>query len=264
MAAADFSIVPQRLNPDLTPELEREVRFFQKWGYLVIDDALTPEQVATLRAAMDDAHSRVTVGWGGEPNPGPYGSFFSRLLEEDDRFAFLLDTPPVVTRVTAILGNAVQLHSATGRVTRPGTPEQNWHRDGPWPQDPDGTPFGSLPGQINCGYYLDELTMDNGPVVILPGSHRALFRPPKESAVAFPDELYLFAKPGQAVLFKRLALPPRGRQRLGRQPPRLSDVLPERVDEVARDLRRAEDDRHARQRHAATEAAARRDSALVA
>ncbi len=23
----------------------------------------------------------------------------------------------------------------------------------PWPQDPDGTPFGSIPGQINCGYY---------------------------------------------------------------------------------------------------------------
>ena len=126
---------------------------------------------------------------------------FRELLEEDDRFAFLLDNPPVLTRMKAILGNALQLHSASGRVTPPGTPEQNWHRDGPWPQDPDGTPFGSIPGQINCGYYLDELTMDNGAIVILPGSHRAIFKPPKDSPVEFPDELYVLARPGQAVLF---------------------------------------------------------------
>ena len=201
MARPDQSIVPERLNPDLTPELEREVRFFQKWGYLVVDDAITSEQVEILRAAMDDADARDTVGWNGEPNPGPTGSLFRELLEEDDRFAFLLDNPPVLTRMKALLGNAVQLHSASGRVTPPGTPEQNWHRDGPWPQDPDGTPFGSIPGQINCGYYLDELTTDNGPIVIVPGSHRAIFKPPKDSPVEFPDELWVLARPGQAVLF---------------------------------------------------------------
>ena len=43
--------------------------------------------------------------------------------------------------------------------------------------------------------------MDNGPIVIVPGSHRAIFRPPKDSPVEFPDELYVLAKPGQAVLF---------------------------------------------------------------
>ena len=70
MARADFSIVPERLNPDLTPELEQEVRFFQKWGYLVVDDAITPEQVEILREAMEDADSRDTVGWNGSPTRG--------------------------------------------------------------------------------------------------------------------------------------------------------------------------------------------------
>ena len=187
------SIVPQRLNPELTPELERDVRFFQKWGYLVVEDAITPEQVEILREALDETSARGT--------PGPTGTMTHELLEEDDRFAFLLDNPPVLTRMKAILGNAVQLHSATGRVTKPGTPDQDWHRDGPWPQDPDGTPFGSVPGQINCGYYLDELTMDNGAVVVVPGSHRAIFKPPTSSHAEFPDELYVLAKPGQAVMF---------------------------------------------------------------
>ena len=55
MARADLSIVPERLNPELTPELEQEVRFFQKWGYLVVDDAIAPEEVEILSEAMDDA-----------------------------------------------------------------------------------------------------------------------------------------------------------------------------------------------------------------
>lgn len=45
----------------------------------------------------------------GESNPGPYGILFRELLEQDDRFFFLLDNPPrVFTRMKAILGNAMQ------------------------------------------------------------------------------------------------------------------------------------------------------------
>ena len=184
----DRSVVPAALNPPLNPELEQEVRFFLKWGYLVVDDAVTADQVETLRAALDATFTRR-----GE-------QFTHRLLEEDDRFAFLLDNEPVLRRITALLGTCVQLHSATARVTMPGAPDQDWHRDGPWPVDPDGTPIGSTPGQINCGYYLDELTGENGPIAIVPGSQRAPFRPPKGHP-EFPDQLMVLARPGQAVLF---------------------------------------------------------------
>ena len=184
----DRSVVPAALNPPLTAELDREVRYFLKWGYLVVDDAVTADQVEMLRSALDAIFRRREE------------QFTHQLLEEDDRFAFLLDNAPVLRRITALLGTCVQLHSATARVTMPGAPDQDWHRDGPWPVDPDGTPIGSTPGQINCGYYLDELTGENGPIAIVPGSQRAPFRPPKGHP-EFPDQLMVLARPGQAVLF---------------------------------------------------------------
>lgn len=184
----DFSIIPPQMNPLLTPELERDVQFFLKWGYLIVEKAITPEQVDMLRAALDEVFAR-------------QGEMFThQLLEEDERFTFLLDNPPVLMRMKAILGTCVQLHSATARVTAPGTPDQDWHRDMPWPVDPEGTPYGSVPAQINCGYYLDALTLENGPIAVVPGSQKALFKPP-EGHPRFPDELVVLAEPGQAVMF---------------------------------------------------------------
>ena len=51
-------IVPTQLNPDVSFEMEREVAFFLKWGYLIVDDALHLEQVETLRAAFDETAFR--------------------------------------------------------------------------------------------------------------------------------------------------------------------------------------------------------------
>ena len=112
-----MSIVPTILNPSLSPELQAEVNFFQKWGYLVIESAITKQQVDILRQTLDELQELVST------------QFIGELLEQDDRFLFLLDNPPVLERIKAILGNCVQLHSATSRVTEPGESDQNWHRD---------------------------------------------------------------------------------------------------------------------------------------
>jgi ectoine hydroxylase-related dioxygenase (phytanoyl-CoA dioxygenase family) len=186
----DKKIIPKQLNPILTQELQDEVNFFLKWGYLIIDDAITKIELKILRAAFDDTLNNIN-----KLNHIDVG-----LLEYDERFIFLLDNNPVIKRIEAILGCCIQLHSATARVTEPNTPNQNWHRDGPWPVDPEGTPYGSIPGQINCGYYLDELTEENGPIAVVPGSHKALFKPPSQD-IDFPDQKLILAKPGQAIIF---------------------------------------------------------------
>ena len=82
----DRSIIPQQLNPELSPELAQEVAFFLKWGYLVVEEAISQEQVKALREALDETFDRK-----GE-------QFTHQLLEEDDRFTFLLDNPPVLAR----------------------------------------------------------------------------------------------------------------------------------------------------------------------
>lgn len=65
--------------------------------------------------------------------------------------------------------------------------------------DPLGVPYGGIPAQINCGFYLD-IEPGMGAFVGLPGSHRVPFRPPA-GHVPFPDEIHLIPRPGQAVLF---------------------------------------------------------------
>ena len=126
--AETATIIPSQLeihDRDVVadPRLERDVAFFLRWGYVIVDNALSMEQVESLRAALDESYLRQK------------SQFIGELLEEDDRFSFLLDNPPVFERIRALLGNCVQLHSATGRVTESGTPDQNWHRDNPWPME---------------------------------------------------------------------------------------------------------------------------------
>ncbi|MAE20711.1 hypothetical protein CMK12_17585, partial [Candidatus Poribacteria bacterium] len=43
----------------LSAELRTEVEFFQKWGYLVIEDAITNAQIERLLLTLDQSHQRI-------------------------------------------------------------------------------------------------------------------------------------------------------------------------------------------------------------
>ena len=110
------SLFPPTQNPQLDAQLRDEVAFFMKWGYLIVEDALTPPQLERLRGAMDDslqrkereaaAEAAATGRAEGEvPNtageaPDLSNRLFGDLLEEDERFEFLLDNEPVLRRMT--------------------------------------------------------------------------------------------------------------------------------------------------------------------
>lgn len=180
-------IVPSVLNPEMSENLSRDVAFFMEHGYLLIDDAISPPQLTMLRELFDE---HVIPQW-----LIPCG-----LLDIDRRFAEMIANPTVLERVHGILGTCVQLHSIAAITKPPGAEVGLWHRDGPWPMAPCGTPYGSLPGQVNCGYYLDPLDDEIGPVWVIPGSQRSSTRPPRER-MELPDQMAVYPKPGQALLF---------------------------------------------------------------
>lgn len=170
--------MPTYATPFMDDKLRAEVEFFRQWGFLVVEDAVTPVQTAQLSDALDAAYERTKGdkrGGGGQPDPDAKDHFIHNVLEEDPAFAFLLDNPPVLLRMRAILGAALQLHSATARYVSPGMPDQQWHRDGQFPVSGPGDDTDYRFGQINCGYFLDELTPELGPTMVVPGvSHFAI------------------------------------------------------------------------------------------
>ena len=118
----DKKIVPKSMNPELSEKDEKDLKFFLEHGYLVVDDALNTDEVNNIREAFNDTFKKldnvkhIEVG----------------LLEYDKRFLKLLDNKIVIKKIKSILGNCIQLHSATARLCKPGEPNQIWHRDGPW------------------------------------------------------------------------------------------------------------------------------------
>ena len=88
-----------------------------------------------------------------------------------------------------------QLLQFDGIARQPNTPDQGWHAD--------FTFYCDRPLMLNVGVYLDELTADNGPICVVPGSHKHGTPPPRDPRDAgnLPDELRLTVPAGTAVIF---------------------------------------------------------------
>ena len=55
----DRKIVPKSMNPNLSQKDKDDLKFFLKWGYLVIDNALNTEEVNEIRNAFNDTFRKL-------------------------------------------------------------------------------------------------------------------------------------------------------------------------------------------------------------
>src|SRR2546423_2816918 len=155
-----------------------QIAQFDRDGFLVLPDLLTPAEVAALRNETEHYHQAligsappdVDVTW--EPNTDP--PRIQQILNAEclsATLARIISSERLESVVTPILGPDVGLFHVKFIMKSPsvGGPVP-WHQDfAYWTTEADA------PLQLNCMVYLDDADERNGCLQVVAGSHRVGF-----------------------------------------------------------------------------------------
>lgn len=193
---------PSCLNYALTAE---ERKTFEETGYLIVEDALSPEQIAHLTAEFDRIYER-KLSEGHNPKTA---LFYPNFIPDHDSFLSLVDYEKVLPKVWGILGWNIYLYHAHMIATPPsGNPKNDgtfgWHQDSGrvnWEIETHPRPRLSL----KVAYFLSDVSEpDRGNFWVVPGSHlRDEIHIPVDRNGQPEGAIPVCVKPGSAVFFDR-------------------------------------------------------------
>jgi ectoine hydroxylase len=190
------------LQYKLTQE-ERET--FERTGYLILENALSPEQVNSLTQVVDGIFEK-KVEDGHNPK---HAMFLTNFIPEHEHFLNLVDYEKTLPKVIDILGWNIYLYHAHLIVTPPsGLPRNNktfgWHQDsGRVNRDIEVHPRPRL--SLKVAFFLSDLSEEGrGNFWIVPGSHlNDNLERPKNGEGQPEGAIPVRVKPGTAVFFDR-------------------------------------------------------------
>lgn len=154
--AAELSI------PDLTDD---QVEALDRDGFFIVEDVFTPEQCDAMAAAIDEITAVEGGNAGGEVSQeAGISRRLSNLFNKSDAFDALIAIGPSLAAARHLLGE-FRLHGANIREPLEGAGQQPLHSDVP----KDDLAAWQL---VNTMVAIDDVTEDNGPTRVVPGSHR--------------------------------------------------------------------------------------------
>ncbi len=194
----DISCLEHRLT-------DAERRQFNETGLLVVEDALSPQQIEALTARTDRIFER-QIAQGQDPRKA---LFYPNFIPEDPLFADLVDCPTTVPKVWGILGWNIYLYHAHLIVTPPSGQEISdktfgWHQDsGRVNVEMESHPRPRL--SLKVAYFLSDTgEAGRGNFWVIPGSHLQDTMPMPPDGIGQPEgAVPVLAKPGSAVFFDR-------------------------------------------------------------
>ncbi|MEM1099317.1 MAG: phytanoyl-CoA dioxygenase family protein [Planctomycetota bacterium] len=153
---------------------EEARRFFAEQGFLVIENGFTSEKAAELNAdatAICRGEHGAFPGWVGPHDGRPDAEVLAQYLcvhfphKCSQVMRDALDHPAIVETLTNVIGPDVKCMQSMLFIKASGKPGQAWHQD----EDYIPTRDRSL-----CGAWiaLDDATIENGCLWVIPGSHR--------------------------------------------------------------------------------------------
>lgn len=185
----------------MTPEQEHA---FARDGFLLLDQALLPDEIATLREAADRAEARWLEAPERQGSEEPFLRRVEPLIEYGDEFVDLVDHPSFFPVVREILGSGVALLDTAYFVT---PPRQGWGSTSEWHIDealtgPHGAP---IPLMAKVSVPLDDVSdIDDGPTAVVPGSHRRSYDenlPCPDDPRDMPGKVPLLVNAGDVFVF---------------------------------------------------------------
>jgi ectoine hydroxylase-related dioxygenase (phytanoyl-CoA dioxygenase family) len=193
---------------------EAQMRRFDEQGFVVVEDALSPEDCETMRNAFERIFAAENGAGGHEVHVEPGARRISNVFNKTDAFDKCLWIPEVLAVSARALGE-IKVHGANVRDPMKGYGQQDLHADVP-------KRFADDWWVVNAMILFDDMTLDNGPTRIVPGSqHWAPInvpyvnigdwepapltpeenaRVPKDLSAAYPGEVLVEAPAGSAII----------------------------------------------------------------
>jgi hypothetical protein len=176
-------------------------------GYQLVPSLLDEMVIGRMRSRLKELVRQTVAAWDADPSPdiAEPGVVHAKLGLADPDFAPCCEHPLLAEAATAVLGHNWYLAALSLRAPLPGCGHQGLHpdfeqrrTDGPWQT-------------LSAMWCITAFTPDNGPLRVIPGSHR-VSQPPIDM-LAFgsgmgphPDEVKIVAPAGSVIMFNSAAL----------------------------------------------------------
>lgn len=183
-------------------------------GFFVVENALATEAVEKMRSEFERIHASEQDQGGHEVHVEPGARRISNIFNKTDAFDPCLAVPEVLGAAHYLLGE-IKVHGANLRDPVKGYGNQDLHVDVPKKFDDDWW-------VVNAMLMLDDMTLENGPTRVVPGSHHwapinvpyvnigdwepqplsaeDAARVPADLSAPYPGEILVTAPAGSAII----------------------------------------------------------------